>query len=77
MSAKKDSPNTEITLLTKQISELTSEIRRLNALVVILQKRIEFDQASRRRMDELAIQQAIEAAELRRKLAAKDAENRP
>jgi hypothetical protein len=77
MNAKKESPNTEITLLTEQISELTSEIRRLNALVVILQKRIEFDQASRRRMDELAIGQAIEAAELRRKLAAKDAENRP
>ena len=63
--------------LLAQISELTSEIKRLNALVAVLQRRLEFDQASRRRMDELAIQQAIEAAELRRKLSEKDAERRP
>jgi hypothetical protein len=60
-----------------QISELTAEIKRLNALVALLQKRIEFDAAARRHQEELNIQLAIEGAEIRRKLAEKDAENRP
>jgi hypothetical protein len=43
-----------------QISELTAEIKRLNALVALLQKRITFDAAARRHQEELNIQLAIE-----------------
>jgi hypothetical protein len=77
MSAKKESVNTEITRLTKQLSELTAEIKRLNTLVDVLQQRLKFAAESRRRIDTLNVELLSEAAKLRRKLAAKDAENRP
>jgi hypothetical protein len=77
MSAKKESVNTEITRLTKQLSELTAEIKRLNTLVDVLQQRLKFAAESRRRMDTLNVELLSEAAKLRRNLAEKDAENRP
>ena len=77
MSAKKESANSEITRLTKQLSELTAEIKRLNTLVDVLQQRLKFDAESRKRMDTLNVQLLGEGIVLRRKLAAKDAENRP
>ena len=77
MDAHKKEPETEIKRLTKLLSELTAEIKRLNALVDVLQQRLKFDAESRKRMDTLNVQLLGEGIVLRRKLAAKDAENRP
>ena len=77
MNAHKKEPETEIKRLTKLLSELTAEIKRLNTLVDVLQQRLKFDAESRKRMDTLNVQLLGEGTVLRRKLAAKDAENRP
>ena len=77
MNAHKKEPETEIKRLTKLLSELTAEIKRLNTLVDVLQQRLKFDAESKKRMETLNLQLLGEGAVLRRKLAAKDAENRP
>ena len=77
MNAHKKEPETEIKRLMKLLSELTAEIKRLNTLVDVLQQRLKFDAESKKRMETLNLQLLGEGAVLRRKLAAKDAENRP
>ena len=77
VNAPKKEHETEIKRLTKLLSELTAEIKRLNTLVDVLQQRLKFDAESKKRMDIVNVQLLGEGAVLRRKLAEKDAESRP
>ena len=56
MNAPKKEHETEIKRLTKLLSELTAEIKRLNTLVDVLQQRLKFDAESKKRMDILNVQ---------------------
>ena len=56
VNAPKKEHETEIKRLTKLLSELTAEIKRLNTLVDVLQQRLKFDAESKKRMDILNVQ---------------------